>query len=243
MTSRLRLAILGGAVGLIGYCYAASPPIVQDQRYHHFADQRTLFGVPNFWNVVSNLPFFAVAMYGAARRRRAHFEWTGERTVYGVLLAGTAAVGLGSMYYHLDPSDARLFWDRLPMSVIFMALVAAIAGERLTARTGRWMLAPLLLIGVSSVVYWRATGDLRLYAVVQFGSMMVVPLLLLLFPSRYGRSAGWIWGTVALYGVAKIAELGAHPWKHVIAAAALLVYVISMERHASVVQVREEVLV
>lgn len=28
------------------------PPIPQDQSYHHFADQRTLLGVPNFWNVI-----------------------------------------------------------------------------------------------------------------------------------------------------------------------------------------------
>ena len=40
------------------------PPISQDQGYHHFADQRTLFGVPNFWNVVSNLPFMAVGSVG-----------------------------------------------------------------------------------------------------------------------------------------------------------------------------------
>ena len=36
------------------------PPILQDQSYHRFADERTLFGIPNFWNVVSNVPFIAV---------------------------------------------------------------------------------------------------------------------------------------------------------------------------------------
>ena len=42
-------------------------PIPQDQSYHQFADQRTMFGIPNFWNVVSNIPFLAV---GAAGLRR-----------------------------------------------------------------------------------------------------------------------------------------------------------------------------
>jgi hypothetical protein len=28
--------------------------IQQDQLYHVFADQRTLLGIPHFWNVVSN---------------------------------------------------------------------------------------------------------------------------------------------------------------------------------------------
>ena len=30
------------------------PPLLQDQTYHHFADQRELLGIPNFWNVVSD---------------------------------------------------------------------------------------------------------------------------------------------------------------------------------------------
>ena len=40
------------------------PPIPQDQSYHKFADQRTLFGTPNFWNVVSNFPFIAIGLAG-----------------------------------------------------------------------------------------------------------------------------------------------------------------------------------
>ena len=49
--------------GLVGFTLLAItvvfllPPIPQDPAYHNFADQRTLYGVPNFWNVVSNLPF------------------------------------------------------------------------------------------------------------------------------------------------------------------------------------------
>jgi hypothetical protein len=45
------------------------PPIPQDQSYHQFADQRTMFGIPNFWNVVSNLPFLAVGAAGLRRFR------------------------------------------------------------------------------------------------------------------------------------------------------------------------------
>ena len=40
------------------------PPIAQDPTYHQFADQRTLLGIPNFWNVVSNLPFVLVGAMG-----------------------------------------------------------------------------------------------------------------------------------------------------------------------------------
>ena len=45
------------------------PPLLQDQAYHQFADQRELFGIPNFWNVVSNLPF-AVGAVGLLRFHR-----------------------------------------------------------------------------------------------------------------------------------------------------------------------------
>ena len=32
------------------------PPIPQGEHYHRFADQRALWGIPNFANVLSNLP-------------------------------------------------------------------------------------------------------------------------------------------------------------------------------------------
>lgn len=230
------ILLVVGAVALIALCYAISPPIAQDPRYHVFADRRTLFGIPNFWNVASNLPFFLVALYGARVLRGATFQGAWERIAYGVLLAGTAAVGLGSIYYHLHPNDARLFWDRLPMTVVFTSIVASVIGDRVGGRAGKALLGPLLLFGAASVVYWRLSGDLRLYAIVQFGSAVAVPLLLLLFPPRYS-GAPWLWAAVALYGAAKIAELvDGHPWKHVAAAAALLCYVISVQRRRPIAQ-------
>jgi hypothetical protein len=74
------------------------PPIYQDQSYHQFADQRPLLGIPNFWNVVSNLPFVAV---GAAGLWQFHRH---PATI--VLFSGILLTGIGSSYYHLNPSDA-----------------------------------------------------------------------------------------------------------------------------------------
>ena len=56
------------------------PAIPQDQAYHQFADQRTLLGIPNFWNVVSNIPFVVVGVVGTATncattRRRSSYFW------------------------------------------------------------------------------------------------------------------------------------------------------------------------
>lgn len=87
------------------------PPLLQDQAYHQFADQRELFGIPNFWNVVSNLPFVAVGAVGLLRFHR--------DVTTTVLFAGIFLTGFGSSYYHLDPNDSTLFWDRLPMTICF----------------------------------------------------------------------------------------------------------------------------
>src|SRR5262249_40473894 len=83
------------------------PPIAQDPSYHQFADQRTLLGIPNFWNVVSNLPFVLVGTMGLWQfgRDRARF----------LLFLGVFLTGFGSAYYHWNPNNGSLFWDRLPI--------------------------------------------------------------------------------------------------------------------------------
>ena len=236
-----RVAIVAGAVSLIAVAYAALPPLAQDPMYHAFADGRTLHGVPNFWNVISNVPFFLVALYGIGTLRLGTaFVAPWERIAYCILLAGTAAVGIGSTYYHLHPDNARLFWDRLPMTVVFMSLVATTLGERVGMKAGKLWLLPLILLGLGAVLYWRLSGDLRLYVVVQFGSMLAVPVLLAVYPPRYSGS-GWMWWTIILYVLAKVAELldremaavvatGGHPWKHLVAAGAVFVYVQAVAR-------------
>src|SRR5437764_6848443 len=98
------------------------PPIPQDQSYHQFADQRTLLGIPNFWNVVSNLPFIAVGAAGLLKHR------DGPATI--VIFAGIFLTGFGSAYYHWNPSDATLFWDRLPMTLVFSAILSSAISER-----------------------------------------------------------------------------------------------------------------
>jgi hypothetical protein len=186
MTPHRHLAMIIEVSCLLAILFAKVPPIPQDSRYHAFADQRTLIGVPNFWNVVSNAPFFMVAIYGVRTlSSRNAFVQPWERIAYAAMLAGTAATGAGSTYYHLHPDDSRLFWDRLPMTVVFMSLVAATVGERVSMKSGKWLLSPMILLGLGSVLYWRSSGDLRLYALVQFGSILAVLTLLTVFPPLY----------------------------------------------------------
>jgi hypothetical protein len=200
------------------------PAVPQSQAYHDFADQRTLLGIPNFWNVVSNLPFIVI---GALGLRRHHGD---AATV--VLFGGIFLTGFGSAYYHWAPSDDTLFWDRLPMALGFSAILAGVVAERIDARAGALLLWPLLALGVASLIWWRVTGDLRLYGWVQFFPCLALPGLLLLLPAKYTGAYHWIIAAL-LYVAAKILEytdravndavggiLSGHTLKHLFAAAA-----------------------
>jgi hypothetical protein len=199
------------------------PPIPQDQSYHQFADQRSFLGIPNFWNVVSNLPFVAI---GAAGLR----QFRGNPATM-VLFGGIFLTGFGSSYYHWNPNDGTLFWDRLPMTLCFMAILAIVVEERVNARAGAALLWPLIAIGVFSLLLWRWTDDLRLYVWVQFFPCLALPLLFLLFPPKYTGISYWVIAA-ALYALAKLLEfldgaiysagsiVSGHTLKHLAAAAA-----------------------
>src|SRR5215470_18241544 len=92
------------------------PPIPQDPSYHQFADQRTLLGIHHFWNVISNLPFVVAGAIGL-------WQFGRDRATF-VLFLGIFLTGFGSAYYHWDPKNETLFWDRLPMAISFMAILA-----------------------------------------------------------------------------------------------------------------------
>jgi hypothetical protein len=205
---------LGAAAGAV---LLALPPTPQPLSYHDFADQRTLLGVPSFFNVVSNVPFVVAGVLGVwfiLRDWRTApsqaFRESRERWPFLLVFLGVGLTGFGSAYYHLEPTNDRLVWDRLPMAVAFMSLFAAVLGERLNPRLGLALLIPLVAAGVASVWYWHWTehqgrGDLRFYLFVQLYPLLAIPLLLLLFPPRYTRTADYF---VALgwYAVAKVCE-------------------------------------
>lgn len=220
--------------------------ILQNPAYHNFADQRTLFGIPNFFNVVSNLPFLLVALWGlrgfASPPGAFREKW--ERAAYAVLLAGIALTAFGSTYYHLQPNNARLIWDRLPMTIIFMSVLDATIGERVEMQAGRRLLVPLLVFGSGSIAYWRWSGNVLLYGVVQFGAILAIFILIAVRPPQYS-GAGYLWGMLVLYGLALICDVadhqlaavlpsGGHFWKHLLAAGALLSYIAGVSRRRPV---------
>lgn len=220
-------------IGIVGMLIA--DPIAQDIKYHMFKDHRTIFGISNFWNVVSNLPFLLVGIFGlhsiiiSHKMRLIH----DLRTAYLLLFGGLSLVALGSGYYHLNPNNASLVLDRLPMTIVFMSLFSIIIGEFISVRKAKLALWPLVAFGAFSVVYWYWTelqgeGDLRLYVLVQFLPMAVIPLILLFFKPRFTGIHGY-WQLLFTYALAKVFEhldlvvynmltfLSGHSVKHLVA--------------------------
>jgi hypothetical protein len=245
------LGIVAGAIGW-GIFF---PAMVQSQEYHRFADTRILLAVENAADTLSNLAFLLVGGLGLAllwRERAAdgtgRFIAPQEMRPYWVFFAGVTLTSAGSAYYHLAPDDARLVWDRLPMTVAFMSLLAAVVSERISVRAGNLLLAPLVILGIASVAYWRWSAlagveNLRPYLAVQFGSIAVILAIAALFRSRYTHGSV-IFAVAAAYGVAKVVEsldreiyalgewMSGHTLKHLAAAAGIYLLLKSLERRA-----------
>jgi hypothetical protein len=187
-----------------------APPLPQSQSYHDFADRRTILDIPDFSDVISNSLFLVVGLMGLLKFR--------ERASR-ILFFGVLCTSLGSAYYHLAPDNARLFWDRLPMTIAFMSLFA-IAIDR------RKLTVPLVLVGIGSVVWWRVTDNLWPYGMVQFGTMAALVVIA-------ARREPGLWPVFVFYGLSKISEhfdqqiysispLSGHTIKHLLAGVATL---------------------
>jgi len=225
--------VLGLAVVAMSGAVFAMPPIAQDPTYHLMADQRTLAGVPNMLNVVSNLPFLFVGLIGlmSVAGAGSQRDWN---VPYIVLFSATALTTAGSAFYHASPTNSRLAFDRLPMTLGFAALLTAVIADRVSVRAARALFVPLLISSAATVAYWHWTelagrGDLRPYVLVQFGSLAAIVVMLLLYPSRR-RDTPYLVAGLGAYGVAKVLELfddaifrighvvSGHTLKHLVAA-------------------------
>ena len=210
--------------------------IAQDPGYHNFADRRGTLGIPNFYNVLSNLPFVIIGIMGMrlVGSGRASGGLPELQAVYLTFFASVFLTGFGSVYYHFHPDNQTLLWDRLPMTIAFMALFSAIVGENISPQLALKLFIPLLVTGIASAVYWYVSelsgnGDLRAYVLVQFLPVLLIPLILWLFNSRLDGNK-YIWGIILAYALSKLMEffdariysasgiLSGHSSKHLIAA-------------------------
>ncbi|MDH5657187.1 MAG: hypothetical protein OEZ34_14850 [Spirochaetia bacterium] len=218
-------------------------PIPQDQDYHNFADRRTFFGIPNFFDVVSNLPFFFAGGYGFYMSAKKTSHWI--QPAWNFCFIGVAMIAFGSAYYHFNPDNTALIWDRLPMAVGFMGLFSALIGENINLKLGRHLLLPSLAAGLLSIVYWQMHDDLRFYIWVQGIPLLLILVSAFFFKSHYSHRQYLIYGLM-LYILAKLFELfdreiyewfsstaGGHSLKHLSSAAAVFIL-------AEMIRIRKE---
>ena len=239
-----RETLLALALVAVTLITAGLPPLPQPEAYHAFAETQTVLGIPHFGDVASNLVFVLVGALGLGvlfRSRRPagpRFAHPLEVWPWRVAFAAVLLVGVGSAYYHWEPTHLRLYWDRLAMSVLFMAILAAILGERIHPRAGFFALPLLVLLGMAGATHWLYTelqgaGDLRMYLLTQVLPIVGGLLLILLYRSPYTRGGDFVvaagWYLLAL--VAQQLDQAIHVWtsgwlsghtlKHLLAATAV----------------------
>lgn len=187
-------------------------PIPQDPAYHSFADQRSILGISNFWNVISNLPMLFIGLYGfyVSFKDVSQMPNLVTKLIPLTLCLGILTACFGSAYYHYAPTNATLFWDRLPMTLMFMPIFSLVIYDFVGRKPGEITYYLSVPFGVFSILYWQytesiGTGDLRPYVLVQFFPMVIAPFILWLFPKKttYVR---YIVLMLLWYIVAKLAE-------------------------------------
>jgi len=238
-TSSIIISLI--CLSLIALLFSFSP-IAQNISYHLFADNRYLLFIPNNLNVISNIPFLLVGLYGlwvvlSSKSNQIKRELKPELITFFI---GVSLVSVGSGYYHIAPDNQTLIWDRLPMTIAFMALFSVTIGEFISLKYAKPLLIFLLSFGIFSVVYWSVTeakgvGDLRFYILVQFLPMLLIPVFLLLGENN-SRSTSGYWQLIGCYALSKVfehydeqtltllSEVSGHSLKHIFAAIGIFLY-------------------
>jgi len=226
-------------------------PIKQDNSYHLFADSRDLFRLPNFLNLITNLPFLIVGFLGIRLTSSAKLRPQDNpiKIIYLMFFSGILLTCLGSSYYHYSPDNSTLFWDRLPMTISFMAFFCVVVGKCVSDRAGLILLWPLSALGIISLIYWHSYDDLRPYILVQFLPILLIPFILWLYNGNQ-NNCNFVWLVLGFYLLSKIAEsqdskvyenlhfISGHSLKHLLAGLASYIVYASIKPKQTIEQER-----
>ena len=200
---------------------------------HPFVDARSLFGLPNALDVLSNAPLSLAGLLGLWSLR--------GRALPGATLAalrvfflGLVFTGFGSAWYHWAPDAAGLVWDRLGMAVTFAGALSLAVAERLGQGPARVTLVVTFAAAVLSAVLPFTHANVLPWAVVQFGGVALIAWAAAQRPAA-GAIGVRIGALIAWYALAKALEWGdeavfhatgelvsGHSLKHIAAALAAL---------------------
>lgn len=212
--------------------------------YFEFADQRTLLGVTNMWDVMSNFGFFFVGLVGLWKwRKNRQLQLSGNveitNQIYFQFAISVAIIWtcFGSAYFHDHPGLERVFWDRLPMTFVFSTIVGWLIADKINFTWGTLVAVVLSISGAVFLVLWKyEIYHLKPYYLLQYGGLIAALLLCALFPEgRYSNSKFYF--TFAVYIIAKLTEhsdrpifeilgfMSGHTIKHFLAAYAIWILV------------------
>jgi len=223
-------------------------PIAQPEHFHEFADRRTMFGMPNAADVLSNAGFAIVGLWGLARLwpARAHRAFSAAWPGYCLFLAALVLTAAGSAFYHLAPDNPSLVWDRLGIALACAGLLAAVRADSRPDTNARLGVALLAVAALASVIWWRLTdiagaGDLRPYVLVQASPLVLIPVWHAIHGAPRDERIAF-GAAILLYVAAKAAELNdqalfaalqwvsGHTVKHLLATAASAVITFQLIR-------------
>ena len=209
--------------------YLFGDPIRQSQKYLNFADRRSILFVPNFFDVISSITFSYVGFSGLVQRKKSD-----PNILWPLFFIGIFFIGPGSMYFHLNPNETTVIFDRLPMGVAFVSLFFAILIDTFNFSKGlKSLFIFSVLLGLGSTIHWVVTRDLRFYIWVQLTPILTAILVPILF-RVISLKLRYLIYAAALYIIAKITEvydqqiysvtgelLSGHTLKHLLAALAI----------------------
>lgn len=212
---------------------------------HPFIDARTLWGIPNALDVLSNLAFIPLGLWGLKSLYQAPMVHRAAQQSAAVFFAGLLATCASSSYYHWAPSAWGLAVDRAGMAMAFAGVLGLAAAERVSLRAAPYVWVNVLAAGLMAAYLNYSLGAIAPWVVVQFGGMAVV-----LWAATQPKQAGalgvrWGW-LIGIYAVAKLFELGdeavyratdytlsGHSIKHIVASMAALPIISALRHNAN----------
>lgn len=203
--------------------------------YHEFVDTRNIFGMSRFFDTVSNIGFLFVGVIFIKEillQNKKDFNLM-------LIAVGSILVFFGSSFYHLFPSDARLLWDRLPISMVFAGILSysLSANNLIIEKYKNKFDISYLMFSIFSVVFWyvgslQQASWLGPYVFVQFGGMITLVYIAIKGENKDFNKK--IYYVLAWYILAKLCEhfdqsifnityemFSGHTLKHLLAAVAL----------------------
>lgn len=210
-------------------------PFDQNADYHAFSDGKTIFGIFNFHNVFSNILFLLIPIYAIIQNKKSIHSnsWSISWLFF---LLGVALVAPGSAYYHYNPDNMTLVWDRIPMVIAFMGLTSFAYAETFKVKNETPLLLGFTLTGLYSIWHWVHFQDLRVYYWVQLTPLISLIYIAIFLPNKTFKPK-FLMTAALFYILAKICErydetiydsinYSGHSIKHFLAAFSVLSLVI-----------------